>query len=184
MRIIPLLLHPLWQKGSPSQRQELTERVVSVTHRHPRSTVACCLYLEIADRLLHGRSCQEAYAEVCQTFAPSLSARLTKEITHFSRVLDGELGKLPESVIQSGGYVVHTLEASLWCLLRQGTYAATVLAAVNLGYDTDTTAAVVGPLAALAHGGEHGIPNAWLEALARRVDIEDLADRLAKQMSP
>ena len=56
------------------------------------------------------------------------------------RLLAGRLAELPEHRIRSGGYVLHTLEASFWCLLRHRTYADTVLAAVNLGDDTDTTA--------------------------------------------
>ena len=73
---------------------------------------------------------------------------------------------------------MHTLEAALWCLLKHDTYAATVLAAVNLGDDTDTTGAVAGGLAGLAYG-EAAIPAEWLAVLARRADIEDLALRLA-----
>jgi ADP-ribosyl-[dinitrogen reductase] hydrolase len=73
---------------------------------------------------------------------------------------------------------VHTLEAALWCLLTQKDYATTVLAAVNLGDDTDTTGAVAGGLAGLAYG-EAGIPADWLTVLARRADIEELAARLA-----
>jgi ADP-ribosyl-[dinitrogen reductase] hydrolase len=92
-------------------------------------------------------------------------------------VLDGRLPTLPEAEIESSGYVVHTLEAALWCLLTQTSYAATVLAAVNLGSDTDTTGAVAGGLAGLAYG-EAELPAAWLGPLARRADIEDLANRL------
>ena len=77
-----------------------------------------------------------------------------------------------------------TLEAALWVLLNHRTYADTVLAAVNLGFDTDTTAAVAGGLAALAYGGAPSIPAEWLAVLARRHDIEDLAQRLATQMRP
>ena len=53
-----------------------------------------------------------------------------------------------------------------------------MLAAVNLGDDTDTTGAVAGGLAGLAYG-EAGIPAEWRAGLARRADIEDLAQRLA-----
>ena len=73
--------------------------------------------------------------------------------------------------------MVHTLEAAFWCLLRHDTYAATGLAAVNLGLDTDTTGAVAGGLAGLAYG-EAAIPAEWRAALARRTDIENLAARL------
>ena len=51
--------------------------------------------------------------------------------------------------------------------------AETVLAAVNLGDDTDTTGAVTGGLAGLYYG-EAAIPPEWLAALARRADIEAL----------
>ncbi len=74
--------------------------------------------------------------------------------------------------------MVHTLEATLWCLLTTGSYRGAVLHAVNLGEDTDTTGAVTGGLAALAYGGET-IPADWLESLARKEDIKDLGRRLA-----
>lgn len=101
------------------------------------------------------------------------------EWPRYAAFLDGSLLSLAEAEVQSTGYVVHTLEAALWCLLRHDTYAATVLAAVNLGHDTDTTGAVVGGLAGLGYG-EAGIPPEWLAGLARRPDIEDLAIRLAQ----
>jgi len=41
--------------------------------------------------------------------------------------------------IASSGYVVHTLEASLWCRSLRGSFEDAVLTAVNLGNDTDTT---------------------------------------------
>jgi ADP-ribosylglycohydrolase len=52
---------------------------------------------------------------------------------------------------------------------------------VNLGGDTDTTAAVTGGLAALYYGVE-SIPSLWLEQLSRKSDIEDLANRLWKEI--
>ena len=57
-----------------------------------------------------------------------------------------------------------------------------VLKAVNLGEDTDTTGAVTGGLAGLLYGSD-SIPDSWLVILARRDDIEDLADRMAKNMA-
>jgi ADP-ribosylglycohydrolase len=47
--------------------------------------------------------------------------------------------ELPEEDIQSGGYVIHTLEveASIWRLLNSNSYKKAVLKAVNLGEDTE-----------------------------------------------
>jgi ADP-ribosylglycohydrolase len=52
-----------------------------------------------------------------------------------------------------------------------------VLKAVNLGEDTDTTATVTGGLAGLYYG-DGGIPENWVEQLARRQEIESLVERL------
>ena len=84
----------------------------------------------------------------------------------------------PESRIKSGGYVVHTLQAALWCLLTTDGYADCVLKAVNLGRDTDTTAAVAGALAGM-HYGANTIPKDWLESLAKYEDIKALSTRFA-----
>ena len=66
-------------------------------------------------------------------------------------------------------------------MLRHHTYAETVLAAVNLGDDTDTTGAVTGGLAGLCYG-EEAIPHEWRQALARQGDIEFLVQRMANQL--
>ena len=74
-----------------------------------------------------------------------------------------------------------TLEAALWCLLRSEFYGETVLKAVNLGGDTDTTAAVAGGLAGLFYGFE-AVPGEWIDTLARKDDIFTLVDRFTKTM--
>lgn len=79
--------------------------------------------------------------------------------------------------IRGSGYVVDSLEAALWCFHRHETFADAVLEAANLGDDADTTAAIVGQLAGAFHGAA-GIPQLWLQRLALREAIEDLADRL------
>lgn len=53
-----------------------------------------------------------------------------------------------------------------------------MLTAVNLGGDTDTTAAVTGGLAGIYYGREN-IPSEWLEQIPRQEDIMELAYRLA-----
>ena len=81
------------------------------------------------------------------------------------------LKNLDRDSIQSDGYVVHTLEASLWCILNTATYSSAVLTAVNLGDDTDTTAAVTGALAGLIYGYK-SIPKEWIDTLANKELID------------
>ena len=185
MRILPLVFHDTWRAEHLDLNAAwvLTEAVASVTHGHPRSTLGCFLYLLVARGLLDGLSPAEACAQMRALANPWLengSIPAVVEDKHYRWwVLSGDLVSQPESKISSTGYVVHTLEAALWCLLTHDSYAATVLAAVNLGDDTDTTGAVAGGLAGLAYG-EAAIPAEWLAVLARRADIEDLAARLTQ----
>lgn len=182
MRILPLLLHPLYQAGNASERQKLIGQVASVTHRHPRSTLACFIYLELADQLLQGVDKMQAYTHVCDSISSTLSHELTHELEHFTQVLDGNLHLLPVSQIQSSGYVIHTLSAAIWCLLKNVGFTDTALATVNLGGDTDTTGAITAPLSVLAADENDIIIPAWLQVVAKRDNIEDLADRFIARM--
>ena len=80
---------------------------------------------------------------------------------------------LDEDVIKSGGYVVHTLEAVIWCLLNTDNYRDCVLRAVNLGNDTDTVGAIAGSLVGLWYGYEE-MSEEWIDVIARREWIEEL----------
>ena len=77
----------------------------------------------------------------------------------------------PREKIRSGGFVLDTLGAALWCFANTDNYADCVLAAVNLGGDTDTTACVAGALSGAAYG-YGAIPAEWIETL-RGKDIID-----------
>ena len=60
-------------------------------------------------------------------------------------------------------------------------YKDTVLKAINLGDDTDTTGAVTGGLGGLYYGYEN-IHIIWIDEVARRGDVEELAGRLSKKI--
>lgn len=80
--------------------------------------------------------------------------------------------------IRGTGYVVDCLEAALWAFANHDDFDSGALAAVNLGDDADTTGAVYGQIAG-AYYGASGIRGEWLDRLAMRDVIEDLAARLA-----
>jgi ADP-ribosyl-[dinitrogen reductase] hydrolase len=105
------------------------------------------------------------------------------EIALFDRLLKGNITDIKEEQIFSSGYVLHTLEASIWCLLNTDNYKNAVLKAINLGEDTDTAGAVTGGLAGLLYGHEN-IPEKWVDQLARRDDITELASRLKEKYTP
>lgn len=79
--------------------------------------------------------------------------------------------------IRGTGYVVDALRAAVWAVSRTTSFRSAVLLAANLGDDADTTAAIAGQLAGALYGLE-GIPDEWLNRLAWRDRIEDIASRL------
>ena len=99
------------------------------------------------------------------------------EFRNFRRIIESDISELPEDAIKSSGYVVDTLEASLWCFLNNTSYEATALTAVNLGGDTDTLGAAAGGLAGIYYGYE-GIPQKWINKIDRAEDIIKLGERL------
>jgi len=80
--------------------------------------------------------------------------------------------------ISSSGFVAHSLEAALWCVATTDNFDDAVPLAANLRDDADTTAAITGQLAGALYGGS-SIRKSWLEKLAWRHRIEDLARDLA-----
>jgi ADP-ribosylglycohydrolase len=175
MRILPLAF---WLRGKPaSERRTACFQASALTHGHSRSKLACWLYVETARGLCQGLSPAEALLQARATVSTwTIDHDPDGEWRHFARCLP-TIASLPRADIKSSGYVVHTMEAALWCLLGSASYAETVLKAVNLGNDTDTTAAVAGGLAGLLWG-EAAIPEEWLAVLARREEITALAERL------
>jgi len=182
MRILPLLF--LVKDLDVNRRFLMISDVSSLTHGHVRSVLSCLIYIETAMGLLTGKEKHEAYLQACSAVVDYLDTNAIctdEERMNFSRILSGTIGEKEEQHIHSSGYVLHTLEASLWCLLNTENYEQAVLKATNLGSDTDTTAAVTGGLAGLLYGWQ-AIPEEWLSALARLKDIEDLAGRLGKKL--
>ena len=104
-----------------------------------------------------------------------------KELSYYDRIRYVKtFAKLPNEVIRSGGYVVESMEATVWCLANTETYAECTLLAVNLGHDTDTTSAIAGGLAGLYYGLE-GMPKAWIDVIKRLDWIRGLCERANKQ---
>ncbi len=182
MRILPLLFYIL---NKPiNERFEIIKQVSSITHGHIRSVIACFYYLEFAQQIIEGNDKFEIYKNLQSNITNYLTTLSINpsEIALFDRLLKNEIHKLSSDKIESSGYVLHTLEASIWCLLTTDSYKEATLKAVNLGSDTDTTGAVTGGLAALLYGFEN-IPAEWTKQIARKDDIENLAERFANKLA-
>lgn len=181
MRILPLLFYIRYVEKD-KDRYKIVKDVSSITHAHTRSCLACYYYLEFARAL-----CDIEYPNYGYEQANTSFNKLTRglkieqnEISYFNRLLAGNMANLSVNDIKSSGYVIDTLEASIWCILTTKSYIEAVLKAVNLGEDTDTIAAITGGLAGILYGTD-SIPKEWLQKVARLNDIEALISKFTRQ---
>ena len=179
MRIIPVSLK--FARLPVRQLLDQTHRASAITHRHARAKMACGFHSLVLRGLLAGGTPEESFHRATKEFGEFYGSDpyYAVEMDAFRLVLANDLPKRPESEIDSSGYVVHTLTASLWCLLTTRSYEECVLKAVNLGGDTDTTGCVAGGLAGVHHGVQ-SIPEKWRRTLARHDEIHDLFARFAE----
>lgn len=184
MRILPAayILHQKYGGDITlsGKAMEDIHKLSALTHRHPLAQSACGIYTAVAVRLLDGQDLEEAITEGIRSSLIwyGRHRRFGCALSHWDRIANMESFKmLLEPEIRSHGYVVDTLEAALWCLLHTDSYADCVLKAVNLGSDTDTTAAVAGGLAGIYYGMD-GIPEQWIRQLAGKEIIEDCCRKM------
>jgi ADP-ribosyl-[dinitrogen reductase] hydrolase len=177
MRILPLLFHI---RGLDIRKQfEITWQVSALTHGHIRAAMCCLVYLRLAEYLLQGLSKEDSYQRMREdvlAFWKEMEFDAGEQ-RHFERMIQNDVRLLTKNMIDGNGYVVKSLEASLWCFLKTDTFEEAVLSAVNLGYDTDTTGAITGGLAGLYYGS-NAIPEYWVAVLARLEDIRSLGGAL------
>lgn len=182
MRIFPLL--PEFAQTIEEERFEKVWNVSALTHKHIRAAISCYIYLSFLEILSKEPDKMKAYAELrIQTNAFFLKNEISAdEIHHFDRLIKNNICDLERGEVRSGGYVIETLEASIWSFLTTDNFSDAVLKAVNLGHDTDTTGAVTGGIAGFYYGMD-ALPEFWVVQLARMEDIFSLGDRLEAQFN-
>ena len=180
MRILPVCLYFIQKEGiSDADALRQIHLATGLTHNHLRCHIASGLYYFMAKAIV-AMAPEKAELKNCiqcgleQGFAFYHAPENLAELMHFHRLRNlNEFFSLPEDEIQSDGYVLHSLEAAVWCLLHTDRFRDCLLRAVNLGDDTDTTAAIAGGLAGLYYHYE-AMPAEWLDAIQKRDWIENL----------
>ena len=173
MRILPIALA---YGDDPNLIQRAFE-ISGLTHAHIRSQFCCAFYCLVISELQHRSSLREAVLFAHEVLTDQLDLP-PKEREMLAGLHPDRLFVRSEAQIKSSGHVIDTLEAALWVNHQHDNYRDTVLHAVNLGDDADTTGCVAGGIAALLHG-EEGIPPEWLEVLVKRESLIDVAERFA-----
>jgi ADP-ribosyl-[dinitrogen reductase] hydrolase len=171
MRVLPLAL---WHMGPDQALVQEAMRQSLVTHGHLRSQVCCALYCLWARRILQGGAdpWAEAVATFRQLYPEGLEAR--SELELHLRPDTPERG-------HGSGYVVDCLLSARDCVRSEPSYEGVVKAAVALGNDTDTTAAVAGGIAGIREGLQ-AIPERWRTALRGQELVEPMLAALIQRV--
>jgi ADP-ribosylglycohydrolase len=173
MRVLPLAL---WHAGGDAELMRHAAVQSQPTHAHPRAHVACAFYCLWARAELSG-------GMECWTVAEDSLRRHADEAGLPAAEIDLVLDPRHAKDVSGSGYAVDTLWSARQVLDRETCYADTVRAAVALGNDTDTTAAVAGGIAGIRFG-LHGIPSRWRDALRGRELLDPLLAALLARIAP
>ena len=165
MRLAPV---PIRYADNPELAVRYSEEQATTTHQAPECLAASRLFGEILVRALEGQSKEQVLAP------PLLTGKLPTKLDLIGR---GRYLTKDRQAIRGTGYVVDSLEATLWCFAQTSSFRECVLMAANLGDDADTTAAQAGQIAG-AFYGESAIPLEWLAKLVMVKAIRGMVDAL------
>ena len=186
MRISPLVFYLQKHFGSNAFENnkafEIVHNVSRLTHAHPIALIGCDIYVAVLLKLLNGSEKDVALTEAFEQIRKYVSKNKDFEyaFAQYQRLGDSDFSSLPESKISSKGYVVDTLEATLWCFLTTDSYRDCILKILNLGNDTDTVGAVAGAMAGIYYADQKkkDIPEDWINDLQGK----DLLDNAIKNL--
>ena len=170
MRVLPLAL---WHRGTDAALVADALAQSCLTHGHPRAQVCCALYCLWARRMLEGQP------EPWGAAVAALRA-LYPEDSPERAELEWAIRPDEPPHGRGDGYVVDCLRSARWAV-EQGPYEAAVRAAIGLGHDTDTTAAVAGGIAGI-RDGIGAVPPRWREGLRGRELVDPLLERLVAHL--
>jgi ADP-ribosyl-[dinitrogen reductase] hydrolase len=163
MRLAPVAVR--WHVDAEKAMAAAREQSVT-THAAPTAVDGCAFFAALLVEAIQGATKAQVLAPRTFEAAPKIAA-----------IAAGSWRGKARDQISSSGYVVHTLEAALWCVDGTANFEEAILTAVNLGDDADTVGAVTGQIAGALYGTA-GIPARWRERVAWRSRIENLAERL------
>ena len=163
MRLTPVALR-YWNE--PDILKAVAAEQSRITHGADEAVDACVTYAELLAAAIGGTDRASLFAPRAFDGSASIAA-----------IMAGSWRGKARCDILSSGYVVHSLEAALWCVARTASYRDAVLLAANLGDDADTTAAIAGQLAGALYG-LRAIPRDWLGRLAMQGRIVGMGQAL------
>ncbi|CAF3648165.1 unnamed protein product [Rotaria socialis] len=176
MRLAPV---PLFFYRNPPLAVEYSGISGQITHGDRKAYDACRYYGALIVAALQGYKKEQIldnnfYGKHKEWFGKEKLHPDIESISRGSYKKDGY-----DAGIRGKGYIVNALEAALWAFWSdKNSFETGALAAVNLGDDTDTTAAIYGQLAG-AHYGYQKLPEKWLQFAYAKTFMHKLSKWIA-----
>ena len=165
MRTLPIAIFLANSSYNEEEKTKIINDYSSMTHAHEISRLGCKIYCDYIDGLIRNKMDKKKALDYVKSIDYS-KYYSSESIYEYKRILDGSIREVQEIDIRGSGYVVHTLEASIWAVLNSNSFKEAVLKAINLGEDTDTVSAVTGSLAGMVYG-KNNIPEDWLNQVKK-----------------
>jgi ADP-ribosyl-[dinitrogen reductase] hydrolase len=184
MRILPLLPYTLHM--DMNEKFDFIHSVSAITHGQIRNSIACFIYLEFAKNIIEDKTgnkniiLSKTVRNVLKYL--QLKKETAEELKHYNQLFNKLTQHINAHEISNSGYVVDSLILSIHCFMKYNRYEMCVWYAISFGGDTDTNAALTGGLSAL-EGGIKEIPERWLNQLAKKNELFDLAERWNKSFN-
>ena len=186
MRILPISLY-LYYLGinyEDNKFFEIIKIISSMTHSHLYSILGCYIYtiyvieiLKVHDKNIAYKNMQNILQNICNKNDALIDIK-----NIYGRIVYEDISKLEEKDIKSSGYVVDSLEATIWTILTTNSFEESVLKAVNLGEDTDTIGALTGSLAGIIYG-YNSIPQKWINTLQWREYLDKIINQFVEYLN-
>ncbi len=163
MRCAPVALR--WH-DDPFGLRQMSIDTSRITHAEDRCIWSCVAVNQAIAHLLNGGSLDGVIAAAVRNIAQ----HDVVEAVESAPSADAEK-------LQGSGYVLNAVRIAFWALMSTDSFEDAVVAAVMIGDDTDTNAAVAGAVAG-AHYGYSAIPERWRAVLHQHDRLVTLADQL------
>ena len=177
MRVLPVAL----LGGSVEERCSLAERSSVCTHPHKRCKDACALYVRVVGWALEGLEKGKLAVRLGEIVEKGtgqgrgIDEVLRERLREHMTIADWKRKHVDD--IRSTGYVVDSLEASLWAFFSTDSFSDGAIKVVNLGDDADTVGSIYGGLAG-AYYGDQAIPKEWLQQMRGMEMVDGVVTRL------